>query len=398
MKTLKIYLTIIFTLGFFFATSAQNVSEKSSTVDTEKLAKKLVSQCGNIHEGEIVLISGSVRDLELLENIAVNIRMLGAYPLLTLGSDRMTRRLWTEVPVKYDSQTPILDMKLAEIINAVISVNITEAADLLADIPPERFITVNKTYEPVNSLYQKRKVKGVYLGNGLYPTDDQAKQFGLSRAELSEIFWKGVNTDYDRLETMGKSLKTILMAGKEIHLTNPNGTDLTFRIENRPVFVSDGIISEEDIQDGFAACQVYLPAGEVFVTPVAGSAEGKVIVDRSLYQGKEITGLNLVFQEGKLTSITAKSGLEPLKALYDAAEKGKEEFAYIDLGINQDINVKPDSKMLVWIPAGMVTVGIGNNIWAGGENNCPLGLAFFIPGSTVTVDGKVLVDKGVLRY
>jgi hypothetical protein len=48
------------------------------------------------------------------------------------------------------------------------------------------------------------------------------------------------------------------------------------------------------------------------------------------------------------------------------------------------------------MPSGMLTIGIGNNIWAGGENKNPYGYSFFMPGSTVKVDGKILVENGVL--
>jgi len=75
---------------------------------------------------------------------------------------------------------------------------------------------------------------------------------------------------------------------------------------------------------------------------------------------------------------------------------GKEDFALIDIGINPDIRILPDSKMTSWIPAGMVTVGIGNNTWAGGENNISYGLFGHIAGTTVKADGKTLVAEGKL--
>ena len=397
MNTRKMILVVICLMGSLFVSQAQQSTEKSKTVDYEALAQKLVNQCGNIREGEIVLVNGGIHDMELLENISVNIRKLGAFPLLIIGSDRITRRMYTDVPVKYDSQVPELDLKLFEFANAYIYLPINEKADLLTDIPPERFIAQANSFEPVNALAKKRNIRGVNLGNGLYPTEDQARLFGMSRQELADIFWRGVNTDYVRLEATGKSVKAVLSAGKEVHVTNPNGTDLKFSIENRHAFVSDGIITSDDIKAGYAASQVYLPAGEVFITSVAGSAEGKVVVDRFFYQGKEIIGLSLVFQQGRLVSMNAKSGLAPLKGIYDAAESGKDEFAFFDVGINPDVRIKNGSKMVAWMPAGMVTVGVGNNIWAGGENNCSLGLPFFLPGCTVTIDGKVLVDKGVLK-
>ena len=141
--------------------------------------------------------------------------------------------------------------------------------------------------------------------------------------ELNDMFWNAVNVDYTKLEATGKSVKSILMAGKEVHITNPNGTDLKVRIENMPVNVSDGILSPEDLQKGYVSSQVYLPAGEVYSATVPGTAEGKIVVDNVFFQDKEITGLTLVFSKGKLISMSAKSGLEPLKAYYDAAGAGK---------------------------------------------------------------------------
>jgi leucyl aminopeptidase (aminopeptidase T) len=187
------------------------------------------------------------------------------------------------------------------------------------------------------------------------------------------------------------------MAGKEMHITHANGTDLKVQIENRPVIVSDGILSPEDLLKGFASSQVFLPAGEVYLSPVPGTAEGRIVVDHAFYQNHEISGLILDFSKGRLASMTAKSGLEPLKAYYDAAEEGKDELSVIDLGINPNIKLKPGSKFKNWVPAGMVTVGVGNNAWAGGENQCPFSYQFFLPGCTVDVDDKTLVEKGNLK-
>jgi hypothetical protein len=92
----------------------------------------------------------------------------------------------------------------------------------------------------------------------------------------------------------------------------------------------------------------------------------------------------------------AASGLEPLKAMYDAADAGKDELSVIDLGINPDVPLVPGSRMVAWMPAGMVTIGAGNNLWAGGTSASSGNLTPFLPGSTVDVDGQALVKAGKL--
>lgn len=372
-------------------------AQKKAPTDLEQLAQRLVTQSAGVKENDIVLITGGVRDMELLENIATNVRKQGAFALVTIESDRMTKRSYTDVPEKYDTQAPALGMKLADFANVTISVDSNETEGLLADIPPARLAARGKAGEPVAEKFRKNNVRSVEVGNGLYPTDWRSKRFEMPVDDLSKTFWEGVNVDYTSLQTKAEQVKSAI-AGNEVHLTNPNGTDIKMRIQGRPVYVSDGVISAEDAQKGGAYVSVYLPAGEVAVTPVPGTAEGKVVVDRDFYDGKEVQNLTLTFVGGKITSMTGTGpGFERFKADYDSRGAGKEIFGFIDFGINPNVKLAPASKLGNWVPAGTVTVGAGNNTWAGGDNNVSYGWIGFLPGSTVKIDGKVIVENGVLK-
>jgi len=72
-------------------------------------------------------------------------------------------------------------------------------------------------------------------------------------------------------------------------------------------------------------------------------------------------------------------------------------FALIDFGLNSAVKAPAGSRLQSFIPAGMVSVSIGDNTWAGGTNESSYGFTFFLPGATVTVDGKPIVEKGVLK-
>lgn len=52
---------------------------------------------------------------------------------------------------------------------------------------------------------------------------------------------------------------------------------------------------------------------------------------------------------------------------------------------------------ILGVPPVAVTVGIGGNTWAGGDNSVPYALTVFLPGSTMTLDGKPIVEKGALK-
>lgn len=376
--------------------AAQASWAQGSAADREALAQKLVKGAA-IREGDLVQIAGGVRNAELLEDLAVEVRKAGAHPYVSLVTDRLIRKLFEKVPARYDSQPPAFDLKLADIVTAQIFVDFNEDPAFIASVAPARRAAVGKANEPVGQLMLKRNVRQVFLGNGLYPTAKTAQRFGISQEALAKVFWDGVNVDYSKLQATGQAMRSTLAAGKALHITNPNGTDLRVRIEGRPVFVSDGVITPEEEKRGGAACQVWLPAGEVYLAPVPGTAEGKVVVDRQAFEGADIEGLTLTFKAGKVTAMTAKSGLAPLKALYDAAGTGKDILGVIDIGINPNVRIPPGSRLASFMPAGMVTVNVGNNLWAGGDNAVSFGLASFVPGSTLKVDDKVIVDNGALK-
>lgn len=393
----KSFFWITLILGAAVVTAvAQSPAKESTAPDFAGLARKVVTQSAGIHEGDIVLISGGVRDVNLLESIAVEVRKVGAFPLVELVSERMSRRFYDEVPEKYDSQALELARKLADVVTATISVDFVENQDFLAGVPPARIAARAKANETLGKLFLDRNIRQVSLGNGLYPTAQTARQFGITREQLSTLFWNGVNVDYGRLHANAEEVKRVLESGKEVHITNPNGTDLKVRIEGRPVSVSDGVIPAEKTRGGGPSNQVWLPAGEVYLAPVPGTAEGKIVADDDFFQGKPVRGMTMTVRGGKVTSMTAKSGLEPVKAFYDASGPGKEDLSNLDFGVNPSVQAPAGGRISTFTPAGMVTVGTGNNVWAGGNNTSSFAWVGYLSNSTVKVDGKLIVENGKL--
>jgi hypothetical protein len=97
-----------------------------------------------------------------------------------------------------------------------------------------------------------------------------------------------------------------------------------------------------------------------------------------------------------VTSMAARSGIDPLKASYDAAGSGKDELSVIDIGINPSLKVPDDNPIHAWSKAGRVTIVVGDNGWAGGTNRVNFNISPSSPGATLTVDGKVLIQGGKL--
>ncbi|GAB3730256.1 hypothetical protein GCM10028862_09390 [Luteimonas pelagia] len=377
----------------------QATTTTRATTDLDQLAERLVTQSAGVREGETVLITGRPHDAELLENLAVQVRRVGAFPLVTYSSDRLARRLFFDVPARYDSQSDTLGLALADVVDVVISLgNVTEEG-LFEGADPARMAARAKADEPVMQAFLRNNVRTVEVGNNLYPTPWRAERYGMDEQALARTFWSGLNLDYTDLQARGAEVREALAAGDRMHITHPDGTDLTFQVGGRPVMVSDGIVSEADRAAGGAAVSVYLPAGEVYATPVPGTAEGTVVQRRSWFRGKPVEDLTMRFEDGLMVSLSGKGpGYADYRAAYDAVEDPrKDEFGFVDIGINPNVVLPPGGSLGNWVPAGSVTIGTGSNTWAGGDNTVGYGITVFLPGSTVTLDDATIVEDGQLK-
>ncbi len=365
--------------------------------DPQALATRIVTQNLRLREGDRVLISGSVRDAALLEDLAAQAAAVGADPMITIASDRLGRLMYDRVPAKYDTVPPKFATSLIGVTDARIMLETNQDPNYLEGVPPARIAARGQASTALNLLAHKRGIRTANLGNDMYPTAARAQLYGIPQADLARMFWSAIDIDYTQLQATAAQIQGIFAKGKEVHVTNPNGTDVTASIAGQPVLVSDGVLSDDDVKRGGAALSVYLPAGEVFTPAVPGSAHGTIVVDRVNFQGTPIEGLRLTVDKGKVTAMTAKSGLEPLKAAFDAAGAGKELFGTFDVGINPNLKIPQGSHFLGWVPAGMVTLSIGNDTWSGGTNNSAFELVMYMPGCTLTVDGAPLVKDGSLQ-
>jgi len=350
-----------------------------------------------VKRGDKVLIIGSVRDAELMEHIAVETMKSGGEYLISLGSEQLSRRSYDEVPESYDNLPPALGLAILNTFDVQISLDVGEAEGLLAHVSRARRAARAKASEPANELFFKRNIRLVSLGNGLYPTRTLSRRLGVAEPQLASVFWKAAAVPSAVLRARGEALHATFASAKQVALVHGNGTNLTFAVDAKRGFVSDGALTAEKVKQGGAAANTWLPAGELILPAAAGTAEGKVVIDRMLYDGQAIDGLTLQFSKGRLVSMTAKSGLEGLKAAYDLAGGGKDQFGYIDIGINPETTLPLGTGRLVWTAPGSVVIGIGDNRGFGGTTVSDFGLSGQLGGATVTVDGKPVIEKGALK-
>ena len=361
----------------------------------EAVAKRLVQSAG-IAQGDLVRISGSTKDLPLLGAIALEVTKAGGASFFALSSDELVRRTCHEVPAERDAGNAAATLKLIAAMTADISVSSGSNPGLCSDVDPARLAARGKAFQEANEAYTKHGIKAINLGNGMEPADWRAKRFGITPAQLSSLYWNGINVEPAKLKEAAAPIVRGL-AGKRLTVSAVNGTSVSMSIESRPVLFSDGLVTSEMAKKG-QTLVAWLPAGDVYLVAVPGSAEGKVVVDRFWYHEKPIDGLTLTVKGGKIVGMQAKSGpLEEFKRDYEGSGGAKDAVGVVNIGTNPNLRSPAGSKVNATPVWGTVSIMTGDTSWAGGPDVSSWNFIGFVPAATVTVDGKVLVDKGELR-
>ena len=382
--------------GFAAAAMLSGIDAGAQGAGTRSVARNLV-QAGMVKAGDKVLISGSVRDVTLLEDIALEARKAGAHPLITISSDRLERRSYEDVPPAFDNVTSPVEMLLVNSFDVQIAVDFNENEGLLAGIPVARRTARSKAAQPVSEAYFKRNVRLVNLGNGLYPTVSLSRRLGVPQPALASAFWRAASVSASSLRTKGEALRRPFSEDGVVTITAPNGTNLSLRVKPKDGFVSDGALTADKVKQGSAAAATYLPAGELILPAVDGSANGQIVLDRLVWDGRLIRGLTLVFEKGVLTSMNAENDMSALEARYESASGAKNRFGFIDIGINEQTRLPVGSGRVVWTAPGAIVFGFGDNRGFGGDNRSDFAFTAQLGGATLTVDGKPVVSAGRLR-
>src|SRR4030095_9892782 len=183
-------------------------------------------------------------------------------------------------------------------------------------------------------------------------------------------------------------LAEILTQGRTARVTTPAGTDITMSIEGREAIADTGLLTERGAFGN-------LPAGEAFLAPVEGTAEGTIVVDGSVGDsGAIIDPITLVVSAGYVHQIRGDASppaqLEKLRH-----PQGREAYSIAERGIGTNDrarivgNVLEDEKVL-----GTVHIAMGNNAFMGGRVNVPSHHDAVLRRPDLLIDGTAIMRAG----
>jgi len=206
---------------------------------------------------------------------------------------------------------------------------------------------------------------------------------GVTEAMLSE---GALTADYIEIQKTTRRLERRLRGAKTVHLTTAAGTDLTFDVTRRDWVTDDTGVCHRRGET------TTLPAGEIFVAPLEGSADGRVVFDATFHE-RLSEPASVVVKEGYASKVTGA----PL-AVQEMNRGGRDgrNFGKFGLGLNPRAritgNVLEDEKVL-----GAVHIVFGDNAAYGGTVRCGVRVDGILTQASIAVDGKPIMERGALN-
>ena len=263
--------------------------------------------------------------------------------------------------------------------------------------------TTHPAYAAMQDILRSGKSRTIHfhwLENGsAYPLPGQPMP---NPSAIDALYQQAVlNSNYDALAKVQRRFERA-MRNREVHVTTPLGTDIRFRIGDRPVNRQDGDASRARTDRGVILIdrEIELPAGAVRVAPLEETVNGTIAFPPSQWNGRPVTGLKLEFVEGRVLKITAESGKEHVEAEMEQAGDVGRRFREFALGFNPQLTVPERNS---WIPyygygSGVVRLSLGDNSELGGtvRGERPYIRWNFFTDATVRVGNEVWVRDGKL--
>lgn len=394
----KIFIRCALGIALLISFSVSNVTAQVDEATLEELAQKVIHTSAIVKPGDVVVISGAAHTIPLMELLAIEAQKAGGMVTLFLDSDKVIRSYYADVDEKYLGQEPVYFAEWLKQMDVFIQLPWTkDPKAVYSDIPAERYEKASKADEYIQSKIGEIGVRLVNIG---YPNKKRAEIYKLDYDVYESMHWQAIKTDYSRISEIGAKFESLLRDSKTVRITSPDGVDFTFTIGERPIFVNDGIVTEEEAHSELLLKRfATLPAGSITFAPLEKSVNGKVIIPKTDCNFEPLENVSFELKNGKMINLNASTGLDCLNDLLAPYKGPKDIFGSVMIGLNPEL--KPAINGSDYYPAeaaGLVYISIGNNIYQGGNNNTRSYLSFPLVNATVLVDGKAIVKDGALVF
>jgi leucyl aminopeptidase (aminopeptidase T) len=210
---------------------------------------------------------------------------------------------------------------------------------------------------------------------------------------LGEMFYPDgpMAVDYRQVEEDSKVIARLLSEAREAVIRSLAGTDLRLSLEGRLGRDDSGIYTARGSWGN-------LPAGEAYIAPLEGTAEGQIVVPPGWCLGLE-EDMVFIIEQGQLRDI--RGGGNVRQELLDLLRPDLDEDLYrrrrnvAELGIGSNPNARrPTNVLEAEKIKGTVHLALGDNAHMGGTVSADFHEDFVLPEPDLILDGRTVIERG----
>ena len=357
----------------------------------EKMADLLVNYSVAVKPGDKVAIQGDSPAEPLLKAIYVKVLQAGGNPFFVISPDGINELFYRYASDDQLKHVPPPTKLIMETYDVRISIGGESNTKELNNVDPAKIVMRQQARSGIMKTYLERAARGELRWTyALYPTNAYAQDSDMSLAEYEDFLYGACLGDindpigyWKKFSARQQKIVEWLKGKKQIHVTAP-GTDLSLSVEGRTFINCDG--------------HENMPDGEVFTGPVEESINGHVLFSYpSIENGREVSGIRLWFENGRVVKATAEKNEDfLLKTLdTDPGARGVGEFAF---GTSQGINRFTRQILFDEKINGSFHMALGASYpETGGKNESAIHwdmICDMRDGGKVTVDGQLMYQDG----
>lgn len=359
-----------------------------------KLAKLLVNYSTGVKPGDFVLVSCEDVAEPWMREVVKEAIKAGGHVETILDSHEVS-----SIKLKYSSDEQLQEDNYLltcalEKANVWLSAWGTRNTKANSNVPSERIKLKVKGESSWRKFYSEKSGNGSLRWCGTqFPTYGNAQEAKMSLEEYEDFVYGAGLLNFDDPVAEWKKISAYqdrwvkyLDGKKEIHIIS-KGTDIKVNVEGRKWINCDG-------KENF-------PDGEIFTSPVDDGINGYITFSfPGIYAGKEIEGIRLEVENGKIVKAEAKKGEDLLKTLL-STDEGASRFGEVAIGTNYGIQKFTRNMLFDEKIGGTVHMAAGDSMpEAGGKNRSNIHwdmLCDMREGGKIFADEELFYENGKLK-
>jgi aminopeptidase len=357
----------------------------------DALAQILVRYSTEVQKDDVCIIQAPTTAEPLVQAVYEEILRAGGHPVMNLtteGAQAAFFELASDEQLDWVSPTAKWGVEEADVRIAMIADANSRA---LSQADPARQVRAQRARKPLMETSMKRAATGEHRwAVTLFPTHAHAGEAGMSLSAYEDFYYEAcLATDADPLTAWQrqsddvKRLAEWIEGREEVHVTGP-GTDIKLGVAGRHWIPCVGDHN--------------MPDGEFFTGPVEDSVEGEVAFSfPTSYGGREVSGVRLRFEGGRVVDASAERGEAFLLETLDT-DDGARTLGELGIGTNYGIATGTKEILLDEKIGGTVHLALGMAYpESGGTNDSAVHwdlVCDLRQGGAITVDGQELQRDG----